>query len=335
MGSAERLSATPVTLVTGFLGAGKTTLVNHILAEAAGRRVGVIENEFGDLGIDSELIAAPSNTVFALNEGCVCCSVQSDLVAVFEGLAGQRQFFDHIVIEASGLADPGPVMQAFERSQLGSAFRLDGVVTVVDAQHVEQDIEDVQVCAEQITYADLLVLNKADKLSESRIRALEARLERLNPIAHRLRSIHARVPVEKILQIGVREFEEAGQAGRAFPRAHGAHRHDDSITSVAVQADGDIDLDSLDRWLGFLVRREDMDLLRMKGLLAVPGQARRFVFHGVRDVVDVIPGPPWGVELRANRAVFIGRGLDDEQLRRGFLACLESSGGLQGQGRSR
>ena len=332
MGSAERFGATPVTLVTGFLGAGKTTLVNHILAEARGRRIGVIENEFGDLGIDSELISAPANTVFALNEGCVCCSVQSDLLDVFEGLAGQGRGFDHIVIEASGLADPGPVMKAFEQAQMGSAFRLDGVVTVVDAQHVEQDIQDVQICAEQITYADLLVLNKAETLSDSRIRALEARLEQLNPLADQFRSIQARVPIEKILQIRSRGFEAASPGGRSSPSDHETHRHDDSITSMAIQAEGDIDVDSLDRWLGFLVRRDDMELLRMKGVLAVPGQARRFVFHGVRDVVDVVPGPPWEGEPRANRAVFIGRRLNEDQLRLGFLACLKNVGRPQGRG---
>ncbi|MCG8592172.1 MAG: GTP-binding protein [Proteobacteria bacterium] len=320
-GSTSRSGPVPVTLVTGFLGAGKTTLLNHVLDTAGERRFAVVENEFGDLGIDSDLVATPAEAVFALNEGCVCCTVRDDLVELFEQLAARVEDFDHVLVETSGLADPGPVMRVFELARIRAAFRLDGVVTVVDAHHVEKDLGDTETCAEQITYADLLVLNKTDRLSETRLSSLEARLALLNPLARRVRAVQARVPVREVVQLGGHDFRAEAPHEEARPDVHSTHRHDESIASVAVEAAGDIDVDRLDRWLGSLVRRRDIELLRMKGVLAVPGQARRFVFHGVRAVVDVVPGRPWGEETRTNRAVFIGRGLDAAMLRSGFLGC--------------
>ena len=314
----------PVTLLTGFLGAGKTTLLNDILAQAGGHRFGVIENEFGDLGIDSALVEAPVEEVFALNEGCLCCTVRNDLVELFERLADQGSAFDHILIEASGLADPGPVMKVFELPQIRSNFRLEGVVTVVDAQQIERDLLETPTCAEQITYADLLVLNKVENLGEARLTEIESRLAQLNPLAQRARSPEARFPVETILQLGRDDLGLETRRSNPASAEESPHRHDDSIGSVAVEAPGDIDVDELDVWLGSLVRRHDMKLLRMKGVVAIPGMDRRFVFHGVRDVVDVVPGPPWQDEIRCNRAVFIGRGLDAEMLRTGFLACVQS-----------
>ncbi len=310
----------PVTLVTGFLGAGKTTLVGHVLERAGQRRVAVIENEFGDVGIDSDLVGAAAEAVFALNEGCLCCTVRDDLVELFEALSVRSAAYDHVLIETSGLADPGPVMRVFERAGIRAAFRLDGVVTVVDAQHIEDDLRGAETCSEQITYADLLVLNKTDQLSSSRLAAIEARLALMNPLARLVRAVHARVPVDAVLQMGGHDFD----ATRSHAEARASmHRHDDAITSVGVEANGDMNVHLLDRWLGSLVRRRDFELLRMKGMLAVPGEHRRFVFHGVRAVVDVVPGAPWGDEVRCNRAVFIGRGLDPEMLKSGFLSCLQ------------
>lgn len=322
--STSRSGPVPVTLVTGFLGAGKTTLLNHVLDSADERRFAVIENEFGDLGIDSDLVGASAEAVFALNEGCVCCTVRDDLVELFDRLAAQVADFDHVIIETSGLADPGPVMKVFELARIRAAFRLDGVVTVVDAHHVESDLRDTETCAEQITYADLLVLNKADRLGESRLRSLEARLAALNPLARLVRTVQARVPVRDVLQLGGRDFKANVVHEQTRPDGH-SHHHDETIASVGVEAGGDMNVDLLDRWLGSLVRRHDLELLRMKGVLAVPGQSRRFVFHGVRAVVDVVPGPPWGEETRRNRAVFIGRGLDPSMLESGFLACVQET----------
>jgi len=310
---------TPVTLVTGFLGAGKTTLLNHLLSEETGLRFAIIENEFGDLGLDGSLIRAPVEALFELNDGCVCCTVRDDLLAVFEQLADRPADFDHVIIETTGLADPAPVMRLFERPLMRAAFRLDGVVTVVDSCHIERSLVEVDACAEQIATADLLILNKSDRQPAHALAATEERLKQLNPLAVILRAEHGQVPVEAVLSLGGRSAEASVPSHHSH--AHHEHQHDDGILSVAVAADGDVDVQALDLWLGRLTRSRELSLLRMKGILAVPGHPRRFVFHGVRDVVDVRPERPWGQEPRRSRAVFIGRGLDPEVLQAGFEAC--------------
>jgi len=311
-------SPIPVTLVTGFLGAGKTTLLNHILASNPNRRFAIIENEFGDLGVDGSLVRTTDEIVFELNDGCICCTVREDLIAVFEQLHERRDEIDHVIIETTGLAEPVPVMRVFEYTQLRSEFTLDGVVTMVDAAHMEESLADVDACAEQITYADLLILNKADRVSNAELEAVEGRLQRMNPLAQLLRAEHAKVDVNAVLNLGGRPDDER------FPHHHhhDDHEHDDEIRSVAVEAEGDVNVAALDVWLGKLSRSQDPKLLRMKGIIAVPGDPRRFVFNGVRQMVDVRPEQPWGSDQRFNRVVFIGRGLDATALQRDFRACL-------------
>lgn len=314
----------PVTLVTGFLGAGKTTLLNRILAAQTGRRFAIIENEFGDLGVDGSLVSAPSDAIFELNDGCVCCTVRDDLFAVFEALAARPGDFDHVIIETTGLADPSPVMRLFDRPLARKAFTLDGVVTVVDAGHIEQSLSEDTACAEQITSADLLILNKSDGLPEHVLEATENRLRQLNPLALILRAEHAQVDPQAVLNLGGRSTESSIPSHHAHEHhAHTdhSHQHDAEIQSVVVKAAGDIDVEALDLWLGQLTRRKDLGLLRMKGILAIPGHPRRFVFNGVRSVVDVRPDRPWGTQTRHSRAVFIGRGLDQAELQAGFTAC--------------
>lgn len=307
-----------VTLLTGFLGAGKTTLLNHLLGEARSVRFVVVENEFGDVGIDAGLVDAPSEAVFALNEGCVCCTVRDDLVALFEQLRDRRDEFDHIIIEASGLADPAPVMRVVERR--GDAFRLDGVVAVVDARHAEFDLETQPTWTEQIVFADLIVLNKVDLVDAASVARLEQRLQMLNPLARRVRTEHARVPVNAVLELG-------GHDPDRMPAAD-AHHHDDHISSVVATSDGDVDIGALDRWLGRLLQTPGLDILRIKGVVAVSGRPERFVFQVVRSVVDVHPDRPWGDEPRTNKLVFIGTGLDAQALQQGLEACGASPAAL-------
>ena len=313
----------PVTLGHWLSGAGKTTLVNHVLRAASGRRFAVIENEFGHLSIDSRLLeGAEERAVFELTEGCVCCTVRDDLVDILNELSRRASPPEHVVIEASGLADPVPVMQVFQSPQVRANYRLDGVVAVVNAEQLEADLNESEASREQLAYADLIVLNKTDRVPESGLAALEARLQRLNALARIVRAEHAQVPVEEALHLGGHDLESTLRQ-RASHRGDAAHHHhDDSISSVSVVADGDVDANVLDRWLSELVWRKDSQLLRMKGVLAVANQAQRFVFHGVRNVVDVEPGRPWGNEVRRNHVVFIGRNLDAVELRKGFLACL-------------
>ena len=183
MTTPQHSAQTPVTLVTGFLGAGKTTLLNHVLATVPNRRFGVIENEFGNGGLDGSLVGLSREAVFELNDGCVCCTVRQDLIDVFEGLLERPDEFDHIIIETTGLAEPGPVLRIFDLPSVRSGFRLDGVVTLVDAAHIEQSLDEVEACEEQITYADTLILNKVDLLTDEQRDGVERRLAKLNPLA--------------------------------------------------------------------------------------------------------------------------------------------------------
>ena len=302
---------TPVTLLTGFLGAGKTTLLNHLLAADPTQRMAVVENEFGDVGIDGQLVGGPAASVFALNEGCACCDVRDDLVQLFEDLAAPNAPpYDHVWIEASGLAEPGPILRVFESPRLARRFRLNGVVTIVDAQNVLRDLVDNHACAEQVAFADLLVLNKVDLVSDDELVAIGATLRRIHaaPIAHAQR---ARIPLDRILDL--RRMD--------LPHVHGHHHHDADVGSVAVQLDGPLDLAAFDRWLGAAVRDPRHELLRTKGVLAIAGESRRWVFQAVRSTVEVEPGRAWDQDTPHSQVVFIGRGLDDAWLRAGVAGC--------------
>ena len=319
---------TPVTLVTGFLGAGKTTLLNHILGAGTGLRFAVIENEFGDVGIDGGLLKDQCQVLFELNDGCICCSVRGDLISAFEQLLEHGTELDHVIIETTGLAEPGPVLRVFDLPQVQEAFRLDGVVTVVDAVHIEASADDVSTCLEQITYADLLILNKVDRVSADKLDGLERFIRGLNPLATIQQVTHSAVDVQALLAMGGGIAEDDPTAAHAHhdhdhehEHDHDDHQHDESIRPVVVEVDGDVDVAALDLWLGELARQKDTPLLRMKGVLSVPGDPRRFVFNGVRDVVDVRPGSPWADEGRFCRIVMIGRSLDFESLQAGFTAC--------------
>ena len=440
----------PVTILTGFLGSGKTTLLNRILTEEHGKRIAVIENEYGEVGIDQALVINADEEVFEMSNGCICCTVRGDLIRVLNNLNKRRDKFDYVLVETTGLADPGPVAQTFFMDdELGAEYALDGIVTLVDAAHIEQQLGRSDESTEQIAFADVLVLNKTDLVNGETLDSLEARLRGMNRMARVVRSERANVPVGTVLDLAafdldqvlerrptflepeypfewtgvyrldagryelcladgpdpamslvvvpgqatddaalresaewcVRQYAEPAELlhpGEEVPVGKHAdlrldssgrksffleidapgqfglyaqhlreefdihlrdtdgavvpaeaertwvaqHEHDDTVGSIAIERDGDVDPRKLDAWLGKLLRERGVDIFRMKGFLSIPGESRRYVFQGVHMLVDSQPDREWGDTPRRNQLVFIGRNLDEESMRKGFDACL-------------
>jgi G3E family GTPase len=355
-----RMTQIPVTVLTGYLGAGKTTLLNRILSEDHGRRYAVIVNEFGEIGIDGELVVGADEEVFEMNNGCICCTVRGDLIRVLHGLmkrqASATRGFDAIIIETTGLADPGPVAQTFfVDDEVKARARLDSVTTVVDAKHVLLSLSESREAGEQIAFADQIVLNKTDLVSEGELRMIEARLRRLNPLAVIHRAVRSQVALDAVLGRGGFDLERIvalepqflnpahGEEGHVHDagcghdhdgpahgdHAHGHHDHDhaqrlhaDDIKGVSVRLERPVDGTRMTRWLNELLADQGPDILRAKGIVNVAGEPRRLVFQAVHMTLEGDLQRPWRAdEARESRMVFIGRNLDEAKLRAGFEAC--------------
>ena len=443
-------SKVPVTILTGFLGSGKTTLLNRILSEEHGKRIAVIENEYGEVGIDQALVINADEEIFEMSNGCICCTVRGDLIRVLGNLMKRRDKFDYILLETTGLADPGPVAQTFFMDdEIASEFSLDGIVTLVDAHHINQQLGRSRESTEQIAFADVILLNKTDLVQAEELDALETRLREMNRLArvHRCERANVAIPTvlnleafnldqvlanhptflepeypfewtgiyklepgryklslddgpdptmslvmakrldpnEEALQQGaewsVRRYAEPAskispnnivpmdqhvelqlqlsgqksfaieierQTSLALFAQHTAeefnlrltasdhsevlpvlertwvaqHEHDDEVGSVAIEADGDVNANKLNVWLGKLLREKGVDIFRMKGFISIAGESQRFVFQGVHMLFDGQPERPWGDDPRHNQLVFIGRNLDGDTMKREFEACL-------------
>jgi len=330
------MTRTPVTVLTGFLGAGKTTLLNYVLQENHGRRIAVIENEFGEIGIDDALVLESDEEIFEMNNGCICCTVRGDLVRILAKLLRRSEPLDHIIIETTGLADPSPVAQTFFfDDELRAQLELDAIVTLVDAKHVLAHLDDAidgdNQAVDQIAFADRLVITKADLVDEATLQDVLARVREVNAMADIIHAEHGKVDLGRIL--GVHAFDldrvmdmdpsflgdtEAAEAG-----GKAQHHHDTSVTSVGIDVAGELDPRRLDAWMDRLMQEWAVDIFRMKGILAIAGEDRRHVFQGVHMLVDVQPAKAWAPgEERRSRLVFIGRNLDRRQLEASFADCL-------------
>ena len=441
----------PVTILTGFLGSGKTTLLNRILSEQHGKRIAVIENEFGEVGIDQALVINAEEEIFEMANGCICCTVRGDLIRVLGNLMKRRDKFDYVVVETTGLADPGPVAQTFFMDdEISSEFSLDGIITLVDTFHINQQLGRSDESTQQIAFADVIVLNKTDLVKDTELDKLETRLREMNKMAKFIRSEMANVPINSVLdksafnldQALIRRptflepeypFEWTGiystkpgkykiimsegpdpsmslvieldqntddvslrngaehcvrlyaedaeiiKPGEIIPKGkhvnlnleslgqkefyveiekdtkiglfaqHTAeefnmklievnnndevpvevertwvaqHEHDDEVGSFSIEKDGDLDEQKLQAWISKLLREKGVDIFRMKGFLSIAGESNRFVFQGVHMIFSGKPDRPWGSLPRRNQLVFIGRNLDEKEMRKGFEDCL-------------
>lgn len=340
----------PATVITGFLGSGKTTLLNHILTAQHGKRIAVIENEFGEVDIDGSLVASHSSVsedIVMVNNGCLCCTVRGDLVKMLLQLAKKKQGqFDHIVIETTGLAKPAPVIETFCTDELVSQYvKLDGVVTLVDSKHAMQHLNEVKPrfvvneAVEQVAYADRIILNKIDLVTETELGRLTERIKCINAMAPVKLAKYGSVDMDFVLGVGGYDLERIDSevhvdnshcATHHHESAHGHHEghhhnhiHDSAVSSVTIVSEGTLDLDEVDDWLERLIEEKGEDLYRMKGILSVSGSEQRYVFQGVHSTLDGCPSKTWGAdEKRINKLVFIGRNLDETALRKGFKGCL-------------
>lgn len=334
----------PVTILTGFLGAGKTTLLNYILRENHGRKIAVIENEFGEVGIDGDLVlSSETEEIYEMVNGCVCCTaeVREDLVRIVRELVARPERLDHILIETSGMADPYPVAQSFFiNDPIANEVELDAIVTMVDAKHIGQHLEDLHLdgmdnqAVDQIVCADRIVINKVDLVDDPSLAVLTSRIRSLNATADLVTSSYAQIDLAKILGVGAFEstqklMEMGADKHPAENHAHHdhdddeyTHEHDPSVTSVGFAVDADINLIAFHNWISELRTKKAETLFRMKGVLAVKNQDQRYVLQGVHSLIEFRAAQPWGSEPRSSKIVFIGRDLDRAALNERFQACL-------------
>ena len=350
----------PVTVLTGYLGAGKTTLLNRILTEDHGKRYAVIVNEFGEIGIDNDLVVGADEEVFEMNNGCVCCTVRGDLIRVVSGLMKRKGGFDAIIVETTGLADPGPVAQTFfVDDDVRARTRLDSVTTVVDALHLPLRLADSREAVEQIAFADQILLNKTDLVTPQQLALVEAQIRRINPLAPIHRTQRSAVPLDAILGRGgfdldrIVELEPEflnpahGEPGHVHDEAcehdhdhgHDHHHHDHGhdhhgqaahdhaaeagIRGISLTSHKPLDGIRVTNWLNALLQDKGPDILRAKGILDIKGDDRRLVFQAVHMILEGDYQRPWtDADNRYSRMVFIGRDLDEAALKAGFEGCV-------------
>ncbi|SFI98320.1 CobW family GTP-binding protein [Aerobium aerolatum] len=347
----------PVTVLTGYLGSGKTTLLNRILTEDHGKRYAVIVNEFGEIGIDNDLIVESDEEIYEMNNGCICCTVRGDLIRTVEGLMRRPGRFDAILVETTGLADPAPVAQTFFMDEdVRSKTKLDAVVALVDAKHLPLRLKDSKEAEDQIAFADVIVLNKTDLVNEQELRDVEAAVRAINPSARIHKTQRSGVDLKEVLDRGAFDLQRALDNDPHFLDAddhhhdhdhecgpdcghdhhhhhdhdhdHGHHHHhgvspihDVGVTSISLRG-GDMDPKKFFPWLEKTTQIDGPNILRLKGIIAIKDDPERYVVQGVHMILEGDHQRAWKEgEKRESRLVFIGRELDVERLKRTFEAC--------------
>ena len=317
----------PVTILTGFLGAGKTTLLNRILKEDHGHRIAVIEYEFGEVGIDSEIIEKSDEQIVEMNNGCICCTVRGDLVRILGSLKDKRDqgalAFDRVIIETTGMADPGPVAQTFfTDEEIGKYYLLDSILTVVDAKHAEKQLDEFREAQEQVGFADRILMSKTDLVAEEEAKKLIGRLRQMNPRAPVQKVHFGAAPIEEILDIRGFNLNAILELDPEFlVDAH--HEHHDEVESFVFRSQKPFDGDKLEQFLSGMIQVYGPDLLRYKGVLWMKGNPRRVVFQGVHMMMGGDIGKPWAKgDRKESVIVFIGKKLPRDLFLAGLEQCL-------------
>ncbi|MFL5215793.1 MAG: CobW family GTP-binding protein, partial [Microvirga sp.] len=281
-----------------------------------------IVNEFGEIGIDNDLVVGADEEVFEMNNGCICCTVRGDLIRIMDGLMKRKGKFDAIIVETTGLADPAPVAQTFFVDQdVSDAAKLDAVVTVADAKWLTDRLKDAPEAKNQIAFADVIILNKIDLVSADELEAVEERIRAINPYARIHRAKNCQVPIAEVLNRNAFDLDRIIELAPDFLEEGHHHHHDEDMQSVSVRHPGAVDPDKFMPWISDLTQREGPNILRCKGIVAFPGEPKRFVFQGVHMILDGDLQGTWkDGETRQSRVVFIGRNLDEDAIRAGFLS---------------
>ncbi|MGE0873335.1 MAG: GTP-binding protein [Burkholderiales bacterium] len=317
----------PVTILTGFLGSGKTTLLNRILKEDHGHRIAVIENEFGETGVDNEIIRQTDEQIVEMNNGCICCTVRGDLIRILGDLKDKRSkgelSFDRVVIETTGMADPGPVAQTFfTDEEIGGYYLLDSILTLVDAKHAPKQLDEFTEAQEQVGFADRILMSKTDLVGDDDVKALAERIKRMNPRAP-IRKVHfGEAPIAEILDIRGFNLNAILEIDPAF-LTDIAHEHHDEVDSFVFKSDKAFDGEKLEQFLSGMIQVYGPDLLRYKGVLWMKGNPNRVVFQGVHMMMGGDVGKPWAKgEKKSSIMVFIGRNLPRDLFVAGLEECL-------------
>jgi G3E family GTPase len=312
----------PVTVLTGYLGAGKTTLLNRILSENHGRKFAVVINEFGELGVDNDLVIDAEEEIFEMNNGCICCTVRGDLIRILSTLMKRKGKFDGIIVETTGLANPAPVAQTFFVDEdVKRATALDAIVTVVDAKYISDRLADSDEAKAQVAFADVLLLNKTDLVSPAELDAAEAKIHAINPTARIIRTEKSAAPLDAVLDRKAFSLDRIlTEVDQKFLESD-EHTHNEEVRSVALTMDKPVDPEKFNLWMNTLLQTEGQDMLRTKGILHYANESRPFAFQAVHMIADGDFLPPRKNDDGTSRIVFIGRNLNRPRLRRGFEGC--------------